>query len=79
MILFISGHGTPTLGERKPRKFVVFINPMAGVQRGESEFYTCVKPMFDVAEIDYEVKVTSESSTFSTYHRWSVTSSKRSS
>jgi len=31
---------------------------MAGLQRGESEFYTCVKPMFEVAEINFEVKIT---------------------
>ena len=45
---------------RSTRNLVVFINPMAGLQRGEASFYTHVKPMFDLAEMNYEVKVTSE-------------------
>ena len=43
-----------------PRKFLIFINPKAGPQRGESEFKQYVQPMLDVAEINYVVVVTSE-------------------
>jgi len=51
-------NGASVLQERKPRNFIVFINPMSGIQRGESLFKRCVKPMFDVAEIEYKVIVT---------------------
>ena len=44
------------------RRFLVFINPMAGPQRGVADFKQYVKPMLDVAEINYVVEVTSKSS-----------------
>ena len=45
-----------------PRKFLIFINPMAGAQKGESVFKQYVKPMLDIAEINYTVEVTSKCS-----------------
>ena len=43
-----------------PRNLLVFINPMAGTQKGESDFNQYVKPMFDLAEINYVIVVTGE-------------------
>ena len=42
------------------RKFLVFINPKAGSQQGESLFKTIVEPMLKRAEICYNVEITSE-------------------
>jgi diacylglycerol kinase family enzyme len=42
------------------RKFLVFINPKAGVQQGEAIFKAHVEPMLNHAEINYHLEVTSE-------------------
>ena len=47
-----------------PRTFLVLINPVAGLQRGESEFIQYVKPMFDKAEIISLIEVTSKCATW---------------
>lgn len=38
-----------------PKNFLIFINPMAGSQKGVSLFGKCVQPMLDAAEINYTV------------------------
>ena len=41
-----------------PRHLLVFINPVGGPGKGVSEFKQHVQPMFDMAEINYNVIVT---------------------
>ena len=41
-----------------PRHFLVLINPMGGKGNGVSDFIQHVQPMFDMAEINYNVIVT---------------------
>ena len=41
-----------------PRHLLVFINPVGGPGKGISEFKQHVQPMFDMAEINYNVIVT---------------------
>ena len=43
-----------------PRHLLVFINPVGGPGRGISEFKQHVQPLFDSAEINYNVIVTGE-------------------
>ena len=43
-----------------PRHFLVFINPVGGPGRGVSEFKQHVQPLFDLAEINYNIVVTGE-------------------
>ena len=44
-----------------PRRFLVFINPMAGSKKGKNLFEKVVQKMFDLAEVQYDVKYTGES------------------
>ena len=41
-----------------PRHLLVFINPVGGPGKGISEFKQHIQPMFDMAEINYNVIVT---------------------
>ena len=43
-----------------PRHFLVFINPVGGPGRGVSDFRQHVQPLFDLAEINYNIIVTGE-------------------
>ena len=43
-----------------PRHLLVLINPVAGQGRGESLFIQHVQPLFEMAEIEFTVTVTSE-------------------
>jgi len=43
-----------------PRHLLVFINPVGGPGKGVSEFKQHVQPLFDLAEINYNVIVTGE-------------------
>ena len=43
-----------------PRRLLVFINPVAGPQKGKGLFEKVVQKMFDLAEIQYDVKYTGE-------------------
>ena len=54
-------------GALKPRNILLFINPMAGTQKGHSTFKQHVKPLFDLAEINYVVKVTGNQAYLSIY------------
>ena len=42
------------------RRLLVFINPVAGQGRGETLFIQHVQPLFEMAEIEFTVTVTSE-------------------
>lgn len=44
--------------ERKHRNLLVLLNPFAGDQKGEQKFNRVVRPMFDLAEINYTVQIT---------------------
>lgn len=46
--------------ELRPFHFLVFINPVGGPGRAITEFKQHVQPMFDLAEINYNIIVTGQ-------------------
>jgi len=42
------------------RHFLVLLNPVAGSRKGEAKYKTYVDPMFKLADIKCDVKVTSK-------------------
>ena len=51
---------THTASELVERRLLVLINPVGGKRRGVTDFDRIVRPMFDVAEIKYEIVITGE-------------------
>ena len=51
---------TDTISEVPRRHLLVFINPVCGQGKAEQEFREHVQPLFNRAEISYDVVVTGE-------------------
>ena len=51
---------TDTISEVPRRHLLVFINPVCGQGKAEQEFREHVQPLFNCAEISYDVVVTGE-------------------
>ena len=61
--------GADSSVEAPQRHFLVLINPVGGQGKAEDDFEKHVQPLFDRAEITYEVVVTGKGRNTFTKHR----------